>query len=128
MNEITKDQNAGQQHEDWLTDEIKQSEAEYFHPLQYWRGRPITEERAIELVDILTRPNSDIQSYALLELIASIERAFDPKATSEDQNEADMIADVVMRHAYMRTSHFHNSMTACLTNSVYCADEVTHAT
>lgn len=86
-------------------------ETSHHEPLRQWSNLPITQERARELVDELTRYESDYATDALLELICGLM----PAPLSDDTRDLDerrLAERAALTHAFIRTKRAENELGA----------------
>lgn len=89
-------------------------------PIRQWANLPITQERAKELVDALTRHESDAAADALLELICGLMPAplSDDKYVLDERRLAGLSA---LTHAFAMTKSAANELVAYVVN-LRCAE------
>jgi hypothetical protein len=80
-------------------------------PVKEWSTLPITEERAQELVDLLTDDLNDHTTDAIIELIAGIM----PQASPDDETESDrwqrfIAGSAAILHAFRHSSRCQNAL------------------
>jgi hypothetical protein len=88
-------------------------------PLRQWSNLPITEERARELVEELTRRESDEGTDALIELICGLMPA--PLSDKYDLDERRLAGDAALTHAFARTKRAMNELGAYVVH-LRCAE------
>jgi hypothetical protein len=89
-------------------------------PLRQWTNLPLSEERARELVDELTRRESDEGTDALLELICGLM----PAPLSDDKHDLDarrLAGHAALTHAFILTKRAANELGAYVVH-LNCAE------
>lgn len=106
---------------DWLASLKSLNDETWFHSPVSVRNKIPNVERVEKLVDVLTCEGSDGASYALIELLAAVERLL-VDHTHEDLLAVEQMVMTGINRAYTQTSHYRHSMNECLVNSARCAD------
>ena len=86
-------------------------EPSFGEPIRRWANLPITQDRARELVDLITRREDRDSLDALIELICGVM----PYAPSDDKHDLDerfLAGHAALWHAFSDTTRAHNDLGA----------------
>jgi hypothetical protein len=86
-------------------------EPSFDEPIRHWVNLPISQDRARELVDVITRREDRDALDALMELICGVM----PHAPTDDKNDLDerfLAGQAALWHAFTDTSQAHNNLGA----------------
>jgi hypothetical protein len=98
----------------------QKQETDFSEPLRRWANLPTTQERACELVDIITRREDSESRDALIELICGLM----PHTPSDDKyilDERFLAGSVALMHAFTDTRRAHNDLGAYVV-ALKCAE------
>ena len=92
-----------------------QPETQFDEPIRRWSNLPITQERAVELVDLLTRYEDSYIKDALIELVCGLM----PAPLSDDAqalDERSLVGFAALTHAFSLTRRAGNELGAYAVN------------
>jgi len=88
-----------------------QREPDFDEPLRRWANLPITQDRARELVDLITRREDRNSLDALIELICGV-MPYTPTDDKNDLDERFLAGHAALWHAFADTTRAHNDLGA----------------
>ena len=88
-----------------------QREPSFHEPIRRWANLPITQDRARELVDLITRREDRDALDALMELICGV-MPYTPTDDKNDLDERFLAGHAALWHAFKDTTRAHNDLGA----------------
>jgi len=86
-------------------------EPSFNEPVRRWANLPITQERACELVDLITRREDSESRDALIELICGL-MPYTPSDNKDILDERFLAGQAALTHAFTDTTRAHNELGA----------------